>query len=266
MDLPRFTTGNLGRLTFKDVNTLCDVAERAEEFLRTTTSKPAPESARNDIFAYVVGRVGEEQSVSIGAMEFYEVELENLAGITFPHRWIRKLHGIETGAQTIDGQPNPNFTPCFSLARKDPTHLPNYVGMARLRWLRTTTGRGYWFIVYNHQRTSPFPALITAKTRIGESDRWRYHWTEVQLAADGISYEPFYGGADGGSSGAPPEGSDYYGSALNGAEFATYPTVVGNARVTREPIGAEVVTMILDKNQKPFFHARNDYKIVCIPA
>jgi len=265
MDLPRFTTGNLGRLTFKDVNTLCDVAERADEFLRNTRRLTSEEPTRKEIWATVTGF--SSGSVA-GAMNFFEVELSRVSFGVEPRAptWLPKQNGIVSGNRLLaNNEPNPDYQPCFSIARGSPPHLANIGGLVRLTRWRATDGQAYWFIVDREPRSEAFPARIAGNiTQVQGSNPIRifYSWREVRRTTTTTAFEDFEGQFVGATS--VPEGSEDRGYALNGAEFAPIPTSLNGAIITRKPIAVgEVVEMTFDVNGAPMFHARNDYGVAC---
>ena len=273
MDLPRFTSGNLGRLTFKDVNALCDVAERANEFLRTVEQQEKGESGRKDIWAVLLGYA--IAPAVAGAINFQEVELIRYTG-TPPHwvpRWMAKSVGIKSGEMTINGQVNFNYIPCFFIQAN--AIQQNYrfgipFGVARLRWHQAENGLGCWFVVAQEQRTMTFPARINNYTPIlgGAYPRWSYQWSEVRRAqnpptATTMEDFPEQFVSDGAAAGSS---SVNIGAAVNGAEFTlTAPTVPASVSLTRQPIGlGDVVQMSVDDSGKPFFCKANAYAVACI--
>ena len=71
MTLPRFTSGSLGRLTFADINEMCEAAEVVQKFAREYSRAPAVEPVRQEIWAVVENYI---TGTPNGAMPFYEVE------------------------------------------------------------------------------------------------------------------------------------------------------------------------------------------------
>ncbi len=269
MTLPRFTSGNIGRLSFANVNEICEVAERARDFLAKQRTPQGGSVARPMIWAHIEGNETDAQGTP-GAMRFYELELSRVGYGTEPRapEWKRKTNGIETGTRLLpEGGANPDYQPCFSIRRGSPPHLANLGGLCQLQWIRADDGRGYWFVVDREPQAEAFPARIAGNQAIAGTSptRYRYAWKEIRGNATFSPAEDFPGQMVGHVS-PVPEGSEDHGYALNGAEFAPIPSVSNGAIVGRRVISTgEVVHMAFDVDGFPWFHARNDYTVECAP-
>ena len=273
MPLPRFNSGSLGRLTFADINEMCVASENSQKVSRVNSRKAAIEPVRADIWAVLLGYAS--APAVTGAINFTEVELIQYAG-TPPHwvpRWQGATNGIKSGALTVNGATNPNYTPCFFIQANLIQQNYRYgipFGVARLRWHKATNGLGCWFVVAQEQRTMTFPARINNYTSIsgGAYPRWSYQWSEVRRAQNpptATTMEDFPEQFV--SDGAPVSSlSINLGAAINGAEFTlTAPTVPASVSLTRQPIGlGDVVQMSVDDSGKPFFCKANAYAVACI--
>ena len=264
MTLPRFTSGSLGRLTFADINEICEAAEVVQKFAREYSRAPAVEPVRQEIWAVVENYI---TGTPNGAMPFYEVELDPVSeGV--PPTWRRKTNGIVSGSHA--GGTNPNYYPCYSTRRTNPPHVGNIQGLVRLSWQRSTQGRGYWLIVDREQRTGAFPARIIGYEAVASTNpvRYYYRWKEQTRGLPGTGFSTFndFPGQMWGGTGAPL-GSETFPTALNGAEYASIPSgTATNSSITRLPIAiGEVVQMGFDVDGATFFHARNEYLVACLP-
>ncbi len=274
MTLPRFTSGNIGRLGFANVNEICEVTDKAKEFLKSHKAPSGEDVARRQIWAILLGYA--PQPAVTGAVMFVEAELIRFAG-SLPHwvpRWQPKeVGGIRSGNLVDEsGEPNPLFSPCFfvqaNLIQQNYRYgLP--FGVARLQYEHSVEGMAAWFVVAQEQRTQTFPARITYSTAIsgGESQRWSYRWVEVRRAQNpptATVMEDFPEQFVGGQAPTHPLSIDL-GEAINGAEFTIgYPSVPPTTVLQRQriPVG-DIVQMCIDDSGKPFFCKPNSYSVTC---
>ncbi len=267
MTLPRFTSGNIGRLSFDDVNKICEVAEQAREFLAQAKPPRGATIERPMIWVWIEGNETSANGTQ-GAMRFHEIELDRVSYGVEPRApvWRPKSNGIKSGDRLLaNGSDNPNYQPCFSIRRGSPPHLANIGGLARLQWVRAIDGKGFWLIVDREPQAEAFPARIEGSTLIAGTNppRYQYSWKEVRSNDSATLAEDFDGQRVGAVT-PVPEGSENLGHALNGAEFAPLPSVGNNAIISRRVISnGEVVHMATDVDGHAWFHARNDYSVSC---
>jgi len=264
MPLPRFTSGSLGRLTFADINEICEAAEVVQRFAREYSRNPAEDSVRKDLF---VTLSRPPSTAPVGDVAFAEVILTSSVELIPPY-WQLAPNGITSGAHKLaNGQPNPNYQPCYFLRSVTAYHPLDLVGVARLTWIRSKEGRGYWIITARERRAETFPAMITNKTPttpapLGGS-RWLYGWQEMVHTPGSSAFTIPFAGMYGGT--GAPNGAIQYGTALNGAEYSTPQAGGSSATVTRLAIQiGEIVSMSFDNNSGAFFHARNEYSVNCL--
>lgn len=259
MTLPRFNSGNVGRLSFEHLNELFDTVERLKPLLSARGS-----SVDSDLM--LVARI--TGSNTNGAHTWSEVIPKGTTDGGGLFLWEERTGGAKSGAST-----DATYDPAFVIERftwtgsnPTPTRLPND-SVVVLRKLRRKDGKQSWIVVNGVASGGCFAARITAATLTAPAagcgtatvQQWLYDWEEVSRASPTtMEWSLVSGGRTSGG----------VGKARNGAERGCVSGVGGpppaNVTETNQAVAANtVVSMSLDAAGRPFFSLTNDRAIVC---
>jgi hypothetical protein len=257
MTLPRFNSGNVGRLSFEHLNELFDTVEKLKPLL-------SGRSTALDADLMLVARI--TGSNTNGAHTWTEVVPKAATDGGAPYLWEERTGGAKSNAAT-----DATYDPAFVIERytwtganPPPTRLPND-SVVVLRKLRRKDGKQAWIVVNGVASGGVWAARITASTLTAPAagcgaqtvQNWLYDWEEVSRASP-LSMEWTAAGRT----------SANTGKARNGAERACVSGVGGpppaNVTETNQAIASgTVVSMSLDSAGRPFFSLTNDRAIVC---
>ena len=242
MSDPRFTSGQVGNLTFAHMNSLFEFKDAVEGNAPSGGIKPAKTS--NPFVAKVLAKTGTQ----------YKWEEAVWNGSSF--------QSLANGRRSSDGVGDYAF-PLISL--NDIT-VGSYVVVAASVSAEATISRPICFPMIGSAAAPVFAARITAAAQIGSAPlRWRYNWQEVFVNTTG----------NGWSNGART------GQALNGAEWTANdgPLVYGvgmeigatsTAVLLRKAIRTDVIVMMSEQSAAVngasaqfWFSTPNGYKVTC---
>ena len=258
MTLPRFNSGNVGKLTFDQLNEMFDTVERLKPLLLNGAPAASGESV---LLARIIS------SNTNGAHQWQEIVPAPATTAAQPYTWKDRVGGAKSStAQDTAYDPAfviESFT--WNGASPAPTQLAAG-SVVVLRKTRREDGKQAWVIVNGVSSGGVWAAKITNSTLTaltagcpaGQTlQAWLYDWSEVHRdAATGMEWV------------ASGRTSATTGKARNGAERGCISGVGGappaNVSESNQAIANDVVVaMSLDSNGKPFFSLSNDRFITC---
>lgn len=177
MDLPRFTTGQVGNLTYAHLNEAFQLLDKLRPLLISGSSFNAGGEA------LLVARITGTAAATPSLMTWEEVVLKEAVAVTSVMQW-QARDGGRTSAAATSAEFTPAFVPPL-FGQSSSTALPTGT-VALLRRTTRIDGKPAWMVVSSVSGGSDiFPARIdSARTREavgGVTFRWLYSWTEVAL-------------------------------------------------------------------------------------
>jgi len=260
--LPRFNSGQIGRLTFEHLNEICDTVDRLRPLL-TAGAGFVPTSS-DLCFARITHAAGSYQDY-----RWAEVWPKSKADYNRYVEWEDRPDGRTSFAST-DGD---RYQPAYAIPAWGATTGANVTlgvnSIVSMLRLIGADGKVSWLIL-SALAQSTIPAIITAAATLGVATnpptRWKYTWKEVYAdivvpagqPAD-IVWRLKTGGASGGADGSGP-------FAINGCETGTVPgSGPGGAIISLAPIAVNTVVALSFSSQSAYFSIPNALNVQCPP-
>lgn len=238
MNDPRFTSGQVGNLTFAHMNSLFEFKAAVESF--------GPSGSKN------AGKTSNPFVVKVLARN----------GTTSAYKWEEAIWNGSDFQSLANGRRSSNGTDdyAFPLISKDALATNSYVVVMASVSKEASISRPICHPMVSTTTASPvFSAKISSSTQIGTAPlRWRYTWQEMFINSTGTGWTT----------------GTRTGQALNGAEWTTNdgPLVYGvgmevgtstTPTLTRKPIRTDVIVMVSEYGGQYWFSMPNGYKVVC---
>lgn len=257
MNLPRFNSGQVGRLTFEHVNEICALVEQLRPLL-TKDARLSPSGEFETLFARITAR-----NTTYGSHQWVEVEPKPRTEIQFHYEWQDRVGGRKSRTPS-DGtayQPAYAIAP-YAFAFPSDVQLVEINSIVCLARLKGTDGKIAWQIVASKPPAAVFPAEIMGSVAIGTTtpnNRWRYYWREVRWNVTSSAWETFTGARV--SLAQTPD----YPAAANGCEQSSVTwgglgpgNVVSNLAIPNGTVVPLAFVGVL-----PFFSLPNPLRIEC---
>jgi len=244
MDFPRFTSGQIGRLTFTEVNEILALLERLRPLLQQGAD-PLPDQAEQMLTARIIG--GDEET---GAMWWEEVVPKPSAQATGLVEWEKR----EGGRRSDYDVPEVHSEPAFAtrIGPIDPPPLLQEESIVVLRRSKRQDGKPLWLCLFQPAQSAIPAKIISAIPR--STNCWFYGWQAVDLI-DGEW-----------QASSETEGEMLGGLAINGAEDCVAPGVGGEGNhpeVNQAIRVGIVVPMHFTPSGKPYFSLSPELEIDC---
>ena len=173
--LPRFTSGQIGRLTFEHLNEICDTVDRLRPMLQGSKYSISSELVLARISGY---GLDVEQ---FGDHLWKEITPAPRNQIRRAPTYTDRVGGRESGTVQDGDKYQPAFLPGISdnPINRYPT-LPVNTVVVLMR-VPTVDGKTFWLAI-NQISTTTFAAEIMANEALDVGspvNRWYYHWREV---------------------------------------------------------------------------------------
>jgi hypothetical protein len=260
--LPRFNSGQIGRLTFEHLNEICDTVDRLRPLL---AAGPGFVPTSSDLcFGRITAIPG-----AFGDYRWVEVWPKSKADYNQQVEWEDRPDGRRSNA-SADGE---KYQPAYVIPAWDSTTstgvtlgINSIVSMLRLVG---ADGKVSWLIL-SALAQSTIPAVITMAQTLGVAanppTRWKYSWKEVYAdivvpigqPAD-VVWRLKANGASGGTDGSGPY-------AVNGCETGLIPgSGPGGALISLAPIAVNTVVPLCFSGQSAYFSIPNGLYVQCPP-
>jgi len=260
--LPRFTSGQLGRLTFEHLNEICDTVDRLRPLLITPNA--ATLNTPDLVFARITNTVG-----TYGDHRWVEVWPKTKADYNRYVEWEDRPDGRQSFASTDGDRYQPAYAvPAWSVATGAGVSL-NVNSIVCMLRLVGADGKVSWLIL-SAVAQSVIPAVIDSAAPLGAvtnpATRWKYTWREVYAdivtpagqPAD-IVWRIKTGGAGGGTNNLGP-------FAVNGCETGNvWGSGPAGAIITIAPISVGTVVPMAFSAQSAYFSIPNALNVQCPP-
>jgi hypothetical protein len=257
MNLPRFTSGSVGRLTFEHVNEICSLVEQLRPLL-VKDGRLGTLGEFETIFARITAR-----DITYGSHQWVEVEPKARNEVRFPSEWQDRVGGRKSNAPA-DGaayQPAYAINP-FTFTLPNDVQLLDVNTVVCLARLKGVDGKVSWLVVASKPPSAVFPAEIVGAVAIGTTtptNRWRYYWREVRWNVQAATWETFTGARV--SLAQTPD----YPTAVNGCEQSSVSwggigpgNIVSNLAIPNGTVVPLAFVGII-----PFFSLPNPLRIEC---
>jgi hypothetical protein len=250
MDLPRFTQGAVGNLTYAHLNEAFELLDKLRPLL--TESVIGQRDEENFILARISGEMDDN-----GFMPWVEVVPKPSTSNTAKVVWIDRVGGRKSGSQGSE-----NYLPCIvppsyesDTESGDPVELPQG-SVCVLRAIKRKEGRPLWIVVSSAATSEVFPAKIMGRYQIGDGV-WSYDWDEVEA--------PDWTTPQNGRKGRR-NGTEDYPEAVNGAEQVGIVGAGGSGpsggTIKNAPIANGIVVM-MNLSGGPWFSLGNTLEVSC---
>lgn len=255
-DLPRFSRGQIGRLSFSDLNSAFDTIDRVRPLLIGDAGQP--NGMRETL---CVARIIE--SDTYGGHEWEEVVVSDATFARAHLDWEVRLGGRKSGSRF-----NPEWEPAYAPAPFG-SGLAGQVAariaagtIVVIRKMQRNDGKPFWLAMSN--TASRWPALIQGYTAFpplnGKVYRWRYAWQEAEVQNQQwvVRQNGLYGqsGVDAG-----------LGLALNGAErdgiIGAGGSGSSSSQESNAPIAVGIVVEMSMVGGVPWFSLGNTLNVTC---
>jgi hypothetical protein len=260
--LPRFNSGQIGRLTFEHLNEICDTVDRLRPLL-TAGAGFVPTSS-DLAFARITATQGTYQDY-----RWVEVWPKSKADYNRYVEWEDRPDGRRSFASTDGDKYQPAYAVPLWGATTGAGVTLGVNSIVSIMRLVGADGRVSWLIL-SAVSQSVIPAIITGAQTLGAATnpptRWKYTWKEVVAQINVPAGQPADivwvlkpGGAAGGSTNDGPY-------AINGCETGTIPgSGPAGAIVSLAPIGINTVVPLAFSAQSAYFSIPNGLNVQCPP-
>lgn len=257
MDLPRFTSGEVGRLTYAHLNEAFELLDKLRPLLISASEGGL--AGEEFVFARITAEADDN-----GLHEWKEVVPSFSTSSTARLHWITRDGGRQSKPKT-----DPAFAPAIvppAYISEGSADLPAKLAIntvVLLRAIKKKGGVSVWMVVSSVTKSDLFPAKIVAAYPLGGAGsqgvfRWEYDWDEVTPG----TWTSFSDARKG-----RKDGSQDYQTARNGAEQDNITGAGGfgpsQATIVNAPIASGICVMMQMSGSAPWFSLGNTLTVNC---